>query len=224
MITAATLDFLRGLKEHNNREWFQDHRSGYDSAYGDFFDTVVRMLSSIATFDPMIEAANLDPKSCIMRIYRDIRFSKDKTPYKTGFFAYVSAGGKKGALAGYYLHVEPGETFVGGGLYQPESHILEKTRQAIDRQYREWQAIVSERELVEQFPKGVQPSGAIKRPPKGYDASNPALEYLRFKGYYTQRFYDDDTVMAPDFVEMLTAACQAVMPMVHFLNRAIGDS
>jgi uncharacterized protein (TIGR02453 family) len=218
MITESTLDFLKALKSNNSRDWFEAHRSDYQAAYADFFDTVAQFVQSISRFDPAIAEARLDPKSCIMRIYRDIRFSKDKTPYKTGFFAFVSEGGRKGPLAGYYLHLEPGESFAGGGLYMPEPPVLEKTRKAIDARYPEWRSIVTSRELLDRFPDGVHPSGVTKRPPKGYDDSNPAIEYLKFKGYYTQLFFGDLEVMAPDFVDQLTEACLAVKPMIDFLN------
>ncbi|HWR01186.1 MAG TPA: DUF2461 domain-containing protein [Chlorobaculum sp.] len=222
MITESTLDFLKGLKSNNSREWFEAHRSDYQEAYGDFFDTVVRFVKSVSELDPDIAEARIDPKSCIMRIYRDIRFSKDKTPYKTGFFAYLSKGGRKGPLAGYYLHLEPeGASFTGGGLYMPEPSVLEKTRHAIDARYPEWRSIVTSKELLERFPKGVQPSGETKRPPKGYDESNPALEYLRFKGYFTQRFLADTELIASGFIENLADSCKAVKPMVKFLNEAL---
>jgi uncharacterized protein (TIGR02453 family) len=223
MITQNTLDFLAALKANNNREWFLAHKGEYDAASGDFFDTVVRMVSAISSFDADLAATRPDPKSCIMRIYRDVRFSKDKTPYKTGLFAYVSAGGRKGPLAGYYLHLEPGASFAGGGLYMPEAPVLAKTRQAIDARFDEWSAIVTEPELLACFPGGVVPSGETKRPPKGYDDANPAIRYLRYKGYYTQRLFSDAELMESGFDERLGSCCRAVMPMVAFLNDAIEE-
>jgi uncharacterized protein (TIGR02453 family) len=224
MITDKTLDFLNGLKADNSREWFQAHRNDYDAAYGDFFDTVVQLVQSISSFDPVIAEDRPDPKSCIMRIYRDIRFSKDKTPYKTGFFAYVSKGGRKAPFAGYYLHLEPGKSFAGGGLYMPEPHLLDMARRAIDARYEEWISTVTARELIALFPDGIRPSGEMKRPPKGYEASNPAMAYLKFKGYYTQRFLEDREVTAPDFIENLGRIYRAVWPVIKFLNSALIDS
>lgn len=221
MITQPTLDFLAALRANNNREWFEAHRALYLQAVADFFDTVARLVQSIAQFDTAIAELMPDPKSCIMRIYRDVRFSKDKTPYKTGLFAYISAGGRKGPLAGYYLHLEPGASFAGGGLYMPEVPVLARTRAAIDSRFDEWNAIVTAPDLLASFPDGVLPSGATKRAPKGYDESNPAIRYLRFKGYYTQRFFSDEEVMDDGFVKQLGAYCRAVMPMVAFLNAAI---
>lgn len=221
MITQPTLDFLAELKASNNREWFEASRPRYEQASADFFETVARFIQSLASFDPEIAEIMPDPKSCIMRIYRDVRFSKDKTPYKTGLFAYVSKGGRKGPLAGYYLHVEPGASFGGGGLYLPEAPVLARTREAIAAHFDEWNAVVTAAGLRAAFPDGVLPSGALKRAPKGYDEANPAIGWLRYKGYYTQRFFSDAEVLAADFADRLGDCCRAVMPMVAFLNSAI---
>ncbi|AOS83700.1 TIGR02453 family protein [Chlorobaculum limnaeum] len=223
MITRPTLDFLAELKANNNREWFDASRPRYQQAAADFFDTVARFIQVLASYDPDIAKVMPDPKSCIMRIYRDVRFSKDKTPYKTGLFAYVSAGGRKGPLAGYYLHLEPGASFAGGGLYMPEAPVLARTRAAIDSRFDEWSAIVTTPDLLATFPDGVLPSGATKRAPKGFDESNPAIRYLRFKGYCTQRFFSDAEVLSRDFTDRLGECCRAVMPMVAFLNDAINS-
>lgn len=222
MFTETTLDFLRGLKLNNNRDWFQAHKTGYETASGDFFDTVVTLLSGLSLFDAELAEAHPDPRSCIMRIYRDIRFSKDKTPYKSGLFAYISKGGRKGPYAGYYLHLEPGASFIGGGLYMPDAPVLAATRQAIDSRFEEWNSMVTHPELLASFPQGVLPSGVTKRAPKGYDEANPALHYLRFKGYYTQRFFSDEELLDGGFAETVVGHCRPVMPMVHFLNEAIG--
>ncbi|RXK87517.1 DUF2461 domain-containing protein [Chlorobaculum sp. 24CR] len=221
MITKPTLDFLAELKTHNNREWFEASRPRYQEAAADFFDTVARFIHALASFDPAIAEVMPDPKSCIMRLYRDVRFSKDKTPYKTGLFAYVSKGGRKGPLAGYYLHLEPGNSFGGGGLYLPEAAVLAQTRQAIDTRFDEWNALVTAPALLAAFPDGVLPSGALKRAPKSYDETNPAIEWLRYKGYFTQRFFSDAEVLTTDFADRLGDCCRAVMPMVTFLNSAI---
>jgi len=220
-MTRSALDFLVELKANNNREWFEANRTRYEQAAADFFDTVARFIQSLTSFDPEIAEVMPDPKSCIMRIYRDVRFSKDKTPYKTGLFAYVSKGGRKGALAGYYLHLEPGNSFGGGGLYLPEAPVLARTREAIETSFDEWNAIVTAPELLAAFPDGVLPSGVLKRAPKGYDETSPAIEWLRYKGYVTQRFFSDGEVVDEPFIEQLGDCCHAVMPMVAFLNSAI---
>ena len=223
MITATTLEFLTDLKANNIKAWFDEHKKEYQKAQGDVLDTVVKLLVEIAGFDVDIATSHLDPKACIMRINRDIRFSKDKSPYKTNFFAFISKGGRKGPFGGYYVHIEPGATFAGGGIYMPEPAVLELTRQEIDAHFAEWQSIISQKEFCSQFPEGVLPSGKLVRPPKGYDATNPAVEYLKFKGYYTQRFFSDHEVTDSGFVEELANTFRAVHPLVEFLNGALSD-
>ena len=182
MITDATLTFLRNLKANNDRLWFGEHKAEYQEAYGDMLETVIQLLAAISAFDGDIAVSHLDPKSCIMRINRDIRFSKEKSPYKTNFFAFINKGGRKSPLGGYYLHLEPGGSFAGGGIYMPEPAVLELTRREIDTHFEEWQSISAEKGFSLQFPEGILPSGKLKRPPKGYESSNPAVEYLKYKG------------------------------------------
>ena len=222
MITDATLVFLQELKANNDRVWFTEHKSEYQHAYGEMLDTVVQLLVAISGFDRQIAMSGLDPKSRIMRINRDIRFSKDKSPYKTNFFAFINKGGRKSPWGGYYLHLEPGKTFAGGGIYMPEAAVLELTRREIDTHFAEWQTIIAnDKEFSLHFPEGVLPSGKLVRPPKGYESTNPAIEYLKFKGYYTQRFFADDEVTDPGFVAEVARSFQAVNPLVQFLNRAL---
>ena len=221
MITDATLAFLRELKGNNERVWFTEHKGAYHQAYGEILDTVLQLLVAISGFDQGIAMSGLDPKSCIMRINRDVRFSKNKSPYKTNFFAFISKGGRKGPFGGYYVHIEPDATFAGGGIYMPEPAVLQQLRREIDDHFGEWQSIISQKEFSSHFPEGVLPSGKLVRPPKGYDLSNPALEYLKFKGYYTQRFFSDHEVTDPGFVAELAKTFSVANPLVQFLNRAL---
>ena len=221
MITDTTLAFLRKLKGNNERVWFTEHKSEYQKAYGEMLDTVLQLLVAISAFDQGIALSGLDPKSCMMRINRDVRFSKDKSPYKTNFFAFISKGGRKGPLGGYYLHIEPGATFAGGGIYMPEAAVLEELRREIDAHFAEWQSLIAQKEFSSHFPEGILPSGKLIRPPKGYDSTNPAIEYLKFKGYYTQRFFTDDEVTNPGFVAELAKTFGVVSPLVQFLNGAL---
>ena len=223
MITDATLAFLRELKVHNERAWFTEHKGAYQQAYSEMLNTVVQLLVAISGFDPGIAAAGLDPKSCIMRINRDIRFSKDKSPYKSNFFAFINRGGRKSQWGGYYLHLEPGGTFAGGGIYMPEPAVLDQTRREIAANFGEWQSIIAQKEFCSQFSEGVLPSGKLVRPPKGYEHTNPAIEYLKFKGYYTQRFFSDEEVTERGFVAELANTFRAVHPLVEFLNGALSE-
>lgn len=223
MITGTTLAFLRELKTNNERTWFTEHRSAYQQAHGEMLDTVLQLLIAISAFDSDIASSGLDPKSCLMRINRDIRFSKDKSPYKSNFFAFISKGGRKGPFGGYYVHIEPGATFAGGGIYMPEPPVLERVRREIDAHFREWQSIIANKAFSSQFPEGILPSGKLVRPPKGYESSNPAVEYLKFKGYYTQRFFSDEEVTNTGFVAEVARTFLAVNPLVQFLNNSLSQ-
>lgn len=222
MITPSTLLFLRGLKARNTREWFEEHRPEFRDAYGEVIGLTAEMLREVCAFDPAVAASGLDPKNCIMRIYRDVRFSKDKSPYKTNFFVFVNRGGRRSPFGGYYVHIGPeGESFAGGGVYMPEPAVLELLREEIGGHFSEWRSIISHEAFSREFPEGVLPSGLLKRPPKGYDADDPAIDYLRYKGYYTQRFFSDAEVTSPGFAPRLVALYRTVKPMVDFLNRPL---
>jgi uncharacterized protein (TIGR02453 family) len=221
MITKTALAFLGELKAHNDRNWFEAHKKEYKAAYADFFDTAAHLLTGLSSFDRDIAMSGLDPKSCIMRINRDIRFSKDKSPYKTNFFVFINWEGKKSPFGGYYFHLEPGASFGGGGIYMPEPAVLDQVRREIDLHFDEWESLISEKVFLSQFPEGVLPSGKLSRPPKGYEASNPAITYLKYKGYYTQRFFSDKEVSAAGFTEELLGVFRTVQPLVGFINRSL---
>ncbi len=223
MIEQYTIQFLESLKSNNNKDWFDSHRDDYQKARKNFLQALEDCISSVSAFDPSIEAAGLEARRCIMRINRDIRFSKDKTPYKTNFFGVISKGGKKSSYAAYYLHVAPGESFIGAGVYMPPNEVLKPIRQEIDYNLEEWDNIASSPELLKYCPKGIQASGQLKRPPKGYSEDNPALPWLKHKGYYTQCFLTDEKMAEEDAIEYITEAFLALKPMVDFINRALED-
>jgi len=222
MITSSTLSFLRGLRADNSREWFELHRPEYQEAYGEVIGLAAGLLREVSAFDPAVAASGLDPKNCIMRIYRDVRFSRDKSPYKTNFFVFINRGGRRSSFGGYYVHIAPeGESFAGGGVYMPEPAVLELLREEIGGHFSEWRSILSDEAFSKEFPEGVLPSGLLKRPPKGFDADDPAIDYLRYKGYYTRRFFSDAGVTLPGFAGVLSDLFRTVKPMVDFLNRAL---
>src|SRR5690606_29151513 len=151
-----------------------------ESAKGDFTELTENVLSAIGTFDQTI--VHLQPKECTFRINRDIRFSKNKSPYKTNMAMYISRSGKKGFSPGYYLHVEPGASFLAGGIWMPLAPELKKVRQEIDYNWEDFKKILTDRKFRSVF-GGLDRSDnvVLSRPPKGYDPFNPAIEYLKFK-------------------------------------------
>ncbi len=221
MIQSASLRFLEGLKDNNQRDWFQEHRKAYEAARDNFIAFTGQVMHSLAEFDEGIRASELKPKDFMLRIFRDVRFSKDKSPYKTNFFSYIHAGPKKGPHAGYYLSLEPGNSFMGGGVYMPASQHLSRIRQEIDYNLAEWKTIAESEKLAEHFPGGIQTHESLKRPPKGYQADNPAIAYLKYKGFYTQAFLKDKELTQEGILSQMQQKYQTLLPLITFLNRAI---
>jgi uncharacterized protein (TIGR02453 family) len=221
MKTVKILEFLNQLAANNTRDWFQDHKGDYQMAMDQFVSVTAQIIDAIGAFDAEVAAADLDPRKCIMRIYRDVRFSKDKSPYKTNFFAFINAQGKKSPQAGYFLNVEPGHSFLGAGIYMPENKVLNDIRTAIRANFSAWEKMVTAAPLTNNFADGVKPSGKLKKAPRGFDETDPAIEYLRYKGFFTQRMLADAEFVAADFVSRFTPAWQSCYDLVHFLNRAI---
>lgn len=222
MIEAKTFAFLKQLKLNNNKPWFDENRPAYELAKQNFIQFTKEVLDGLAKFDGNIALANLDPKKCISRINRDVRFSKNKDPYKTNFFALINQGGKKANTAGYYLQLEPGnESFAGGGVYMPMPPDLQKFRQEIDYGFEEWTSIVESKKFKKTFPAGVQSPETLLRVPKGYEEGNPAMEYLKMKGYYTFNSYTDKDLQSPDCIKKILNDYETTLPMINFLNRAL---
>lgn len=130
MLQPATLNFLKSLKKNNSKEWFDKNRKAYETAKGDFAGFVQEVINQFSKKEPAV--SGMLAKNCMFRINRDVRFSKDKSPYKTNMGAYINPGGKKSILGGYYFHCEPGQAFMGGGLWMPMPPELSKIRQEID--------------------------------------------------------------------------------------------
>lgn len=223
MFQASTLEFLQDLRYNNDRDWFNAHKDRYKAAHQDFLQAVQQLILGVSEFDEGVRGSHLEVKRCVMRIYRDVRFSKDKSPYKSNFFAFINRAGRKSPFAGYYLNLSPGESFMGGGVYMPEREALAAFRQAIDVHFEDWKEIAEHTNLLKTFPEGVKPSGKLKRPPKGYDKENPAIEYLKHKGFYTQKMLSDEQVLNPDLLPRLLQDYRRVHPLVAFLNEALEE-
>ncbi|MGB0929225.1 MAG: DUF2461 domain-containing protein [Chitinophagales bacterium] len=218
MLNSDTLQFLRDLKENNNREWFHDHKKTYNAAKENVIDFVQTIITEIQKFDKSI--VNLTPKQCLFRINRDIRFSKDKSPYKTNFGAGISAGGRKSMSAGYYLHIEPDNHFAGGGMWHPSSPNLKKIRQEIDYNTEDFEKIVANPKFVAFF--GELQGDQLKTAPKGYPKDHPAIQYLRYKDFVAVRKLKDTQATSSDFAAIVAETMQTMKPLKDFLNEAIG--
>ena len=219
MIQAATLKFLKDLKKHNNRPWFEEHRKQYENAKADFLLLAEKLITGIARFDKPI--GNLEAKNCLFRINRDVRFSKNKDPYKSNLAAYFNKDGKKGIGAGYYLHIEPGRSFIAGGIWMPEPAVLAGIRQEIDYNFTDWKKLIDHKNFRNVFPEAVKSEDVLVRPPKGYDENNPAIEFLKMKSFIVSKPYADSDLVNTDFAKGVTKTFNAMKPLIDFINTSL---
>jgi uncharacterized protein (TIGR02453 family) len=221
MLQTSTLQFLKQLAKNNNKEWFDANRKKYDTAKADFAGNLQNIINTFSKTDATI--APLEAKKCMFRINRDIRFSKDKSPYKTNFGASINGGGKISDYAGYYLHIQPGNCFVGGGVYHPMPDALKKVRQEIDYNFDEFRNITRSKKFKSVYTKGLSMDGdlSLSRPPKGYDEDNPAISYIKLKSVIAMSPLTDAQVTDKKFVATVVKAFEALYPLIVFLNKAL---
>jgi len=215
----AVLEFLTELRQNNNREWFTANRSRYETCRDKFLFITEVLINEIRKFDPEVPA--MDPKDCLFRINRDVRFSADKSPYKTNFGSYISRGGKKSVRAGYYFHVDPQGSFAGGGIYMPAPDVLKALRTAIYEHPEDYLAIVNDPGFRRYFSEFS--SEMLKTAPKGFPADFEYIELLRRKSYSFGTEIDREALLRGDFVEKLVDAFRELYKMNHFLNEALDN-
>lgn len=211
------IEFLKDLTANNQREWMQDNKKRYEVAKAEFKELVASLISGISTFDESVQG--LDPKDCIFRINRDIRFSKDKSPYKTNFGAAMMEGGKKSTNPTYYLHVQPGKSFVAGGVYMPEPENIKKIRQEIDYNPEELRDIVKGEQFRKVF--GQMTGESLKTAPKGYPKDHPNIDLLRMKSFLVTKDMNDKAVLSKGFVTKITEMYQIMYPFNQYFAVAI---
>jgi len=221
MIHSSTVSFLKELKRNNNKTWFDNHKAKFLSAKNDFENFVQEIIKVISAFDNDIK--DLQAKNCTFRINRDIRFSKDKTPYKTNMGASFNRGGKKSIFGGYYFHLEPGrKSFVGGGLWMPDPIALKKLRQEIDYCFPEFQKIISNPSFKKQYNNLEMNEGQmLVNVPKGYDKENPAASFLKLKSFVATKNISDTLLTNSGLLKETAKAFEALMPLVKFMNRSL---
>lgn len=223
MINSETLEFLKNLKSNNSKEWLDANKSDYLFAKDNILNLTQNLINAVSEFDLGIAKADLDPKKCITRLNRDLRFSKDKTPYKTDYYIVLNKHGKNSPCAFYFVHIEPGNCFVGGGVYNPQAPELEKIRQEINTSFSEWNTIISDKDFQAKFPTGIHNSGTLLRVPKEFEEENPAIEFLKMKGFYTQKAISDQEMQSNQVSEKIIDYFKTVKPLVDFLNMAIEE-
>lgn len=217
-IDQSTIRFLYDLSRHNDRLWFAENRSRYESARENFSAFVQAVIDEIVRFDPIFRG--LEAKSCIFRINRDIRFTHDKSVYKTNFGAFMVRGGKKSAdrFPGYYLHIEPGQSFISGGSYIPPAPWLNAIRERIAEDGDGLLKIINSREYRKYF-NGLE-GEKLKLPPRGFPKDHPHIELIKMKSFLPEKSLKDSEVIDPGFFNVVTGAFRAMKPLNDFLTTA----
>jgi len=216
-IQKSTLTFLSDLRKNNNREWFNSNRNRYFEAKVNYESFVQAVIDEISKFDPILRG--LESKTCMYRINRDIRFSNDKTIYKTYMGAFIVKGGKKNGdkYAGYYVHVEPGNSsMIAGGAYIPPMPWLTAIREKIDEQGDKFLKILNNKDLKSFF--GEIEGEKLKSAPKGFSKDHPNIELLRMKSYLVSRLMSDREIISEGAFDLLIKGARAMKPLNDFLN------
>ncbi len=211
------LNFLSELRVNNNKEWFDQNRGRYEESRKKVLFLTELVIHEISKFDP--EIGSLAAKDCVFRIFRDVRFSNDKTPYKTNMGSFIARGGRKSMGAGYYFHIEPGGSFVGGGSYCPPADSLKALRTEIFDHPDEFKELIYSDSFRKTYPEMYEDK--LKTPPKGFPKEFPDIDLLKYKSYaFTSRI--DDSVVAGDaYVGKIIDAFKELAPVNRFLNTAI---
>lgn len=230
MDTKRILNFLKDIGRNNNRQWFQEHKPEYEAVKADFEAGVLQAISRITEFDPSVK--HITVKDATYRFYRDTRFSKDKSPYKTHLGAYIAAHGKKALHGGYYLHLEPGHCLLAVGNYWLPTNILTSCRNEIMGNTDDWLRIVENKEFVSLFGRAGKgtwdsPCGfgmeSLKTCPSGFPRDYEHIEYLRMKDFCAWHAVPDDFFSQHDWLDKMEEIFKVAKPMMDFINSVIDD-
>jgi uncharacterized protein (TIGR02453 family) len=213
------LEFLSLLRDNNNREWFQGNKDLYDRARKEFENFINELIPEIYEFDKSI--GMVTARDCLFRLFRDIRFSNDKTPYKTNFGAFIARGGRKGIYPGYYIHLETAQSMLAGGIYMPPPEVTKAVRQEIYYNSSEFRKILEKDEFRKFFGK-LDDFDKIKKPPKDFPPDFPDIDLLKYRSYTIVHNADDKQVRGQSYLAYAVKVFKAMYPLNAFLSRAIG--
>ncbi|HEU0136520.1 MAG TPA: DUF2461 domain-containing protein [Flavobacterium sp.] len=220
MISKESLLFLSDLKKNNNREWFVANKKRYDAYKEEYQQLIRKFLDAMVPLDESLK--HLEVKDCAFRINRDIRFTKDKTPYKAHLPIWMSTGQKNTNLAGYYLHFEKGASFIAGGVYWPDAADLKKIRKEIAFFHEDLEKVVADKKFSEEFGQlDRDETNSLKTAPKDFDKEHPAIEFLKLKCFTATQKIDDKMLADKDGVTKIANKLIALKPLNEFLNRAL---
>ena len=210
----STLLFLKDLHKNNNRDWFNENKDRYRAAHTNVADFVEVLIEEIGEFDE--EILKTDAKKALFRIYRDVRFSKDKSPYKTNFGAGLGMG-KGNRISGYYLHIEPGKSFLAGGVYQPEPSVLKEIRKEISMNAKEFQEILEQDDFRNNF-RGLSVGQKLQRVPAGFEKDDPMAEFLKLKNFIVVHPVSNEALMKEDAAKNFAQIFKSIKPLNDFLS------
>ena len=220
MLSKDSLQFLDDLKANNNRDWFLDNKKRYEVFKKEYHQLIGDFLNAMKPLDPSLEM--LEVKNCTFRINRDIRFSKDKSPYKDHIGVWLSSGSKGMNRSGYYIHIARAGSFIAGGFYCPEAEDLKKMRREIAFFYEDLEEILNEKNFKREFNDfDRNEANTLKNPPRGYEKDHPAIEFLKLKSFETSQKFDIEEVTKEDFVAKMANKLISLKPLNEFINRAL---
>ncbi|PLX07839.1 MAG: TIGR02453 family protein [Marinilabiliales bacterium] len=215
-IMHKILSFLNELQQNNNRDWFKSNEKIYKESRIEFINLISKLIIEINKFDSNL--GYVEPKECIFRIFRDVRFSKNKEPYKNNFGSFIASGGRKSSFAGYYIHIEPDASFIGGGIYMPPSDILKKIRTEIYENPDDFKSIINSKEFVNTF--GEIYGEKLKTKPKGFD-DFPDMDLIRYKHYAVVHPFSNNEILENDFINNIINVYKTQKPFNDYLNNCI---
>ena len=220
MLSKDSLQFLDDLKANNNRDWFLDNKKRYEVFKKNYHQLVADFLDVMKPLDPSLEM--LEVKNCTFRINRDIRFSKDKSPYKDHIGVWLSSGAKGKNRSGYYVHIARTGSFIAGGFYCPEAEDLKKVRKEIAYFHEDLEEIINNKNFQKEFGDfDRNENNLLKNPPRGYEKDHPAIDFLKLKSFETSQKFDIEEVLKEDFVSKMTRKLIVLKPLNDFINRAL---
>ncbi|MDP6201052.1 MAG: DUF2461 domain-containing protein [Candidatus Marinimicrobia bacterium] len=220
MIDQSTFKFLADIKKNNQREWYHTNKDRFKDANQNFIDFIAMLLFRISEFDP--DMIGTEPKDCLFRIYRDIRFSKDKTPYKTWFGAGMNPGGRKRMGAGYYIHIEPNDCYIAGGVWHPDKETLSDIREYIVGWPNQFKSIVNAVGFKSTF--GELRGDRLKVAPKGYPKDHPQIEWLRYKDFIVKKTIPTELFQSEKCLDVAFDIYSQMAEFIIFLRKAINQS
>ena len=210
------INYLHDLSQNNERDWFHANKIRYQESLSTFLTIVEQIIRTLELTD--IRLQGLDPKNTVFRINRDVRFSRDKSPYKTHFGSYIAKGGRKSPDAGYYLHIEPDQFFIGGGAWHPEKEELKAVRQEIMYQPEKYNSLINS---VVKKDFTIMEEDKLKNGPKDFDKDSPHIDLIKYKSYILSRKLSEKEIKSSDIAAIVANYFEQLYPYTSFMNTAM---